>query len=139
MHFWSFWAKYGLFRPFLSHARPKNNTNKVPRCFFRYEGTKTFAFSSKKFGSKLVILVILGQAGLANLVPCWWVGWWFCPAGCISQDPYLLYFYQELILGHPVYKICLMLLKTLYYYVSRLEPASESPVSTNCLTPSSTR
>ena len=31
------------------------------------------------------------QALLAHLVPCWWVGWWFWRAGCISQDTYLLY------------------------------------------------
>merc|ERR1739836_144776 len=29
-----------------------------------------------KFGPKLVFLFVLGQALLAHLVPCWWVGWW---------------------------------------------------------------
>ena len=31
------------------------------------------------------------QALPAHLVPCWWVGWWFLGAGCISQYTYLLY------------------------------------------------
>ena len=48
MHFWSFWAKYWHFLPISSHARPKNNANKVPRWVFRYVGNKTFDFSSKK-------------------------------------------------------------------------------------------
>ena len=39
----------------------------------------------------MVFLVILGQALLAHLVPCWWVGWWLWRAGCISQDTCLLY------------------------------------------------
>ena len=36
MHLWSFWAKYWHFWPVSSHARPKNNANKVPRWLFRY-------------------------------------------------------------------------------------------------------
>ena len=40
LRFWTIW----------SHARPKNNANKVPRCFFRYMGTITFAFSSDNKG-----------------------------------------------------------------------------------------
>ena len=44
-----------------------------------------------KFGPKLAFLVILGQALPAHLVPCWWVGWLLCRAGCISQDTYFLY------------------------------------------------
>ena len=48
MHFWSFWVKYWQFLPILSHARPKNNGNKVPWWVFRYVGNKTFDFSSKK-------------------------------------------------------------------------------------------
>ena len=40
---------------------------------------------------KLAFWVILGQALPANLVTCWWVGWWFWRANCISQDTYLLY------------------------------------------------
>ena len=48
MHFGSFWAKYWHFWSILSHARPKNNANKVPGWVFCYEGNKTFDFSSKK-------------------------------------------------------------------------------------------
>ena len=75
--------------------------NKVPRWVFRYGGNKTFDFSSKKkdffpktskFNPKLTFLVDMGQAMQAYSVPCWWVGWWFLRAGCISQDTYLLYF-----------------------------------------------
>ena len=44
-----------------------------------------------QFCPKIAFLVILGQALLAHLVPCWWVGWWLWRAGCISQDTYLLY------------------------------------------------
>ena len=33
MHFWSFWAKFGHFRPIWAHARPKNNANKVAGWF----------------------------------------------------------------------------------------------------------
>ena len=32
--FWSFWAKYWHFWSIWSHARPKNNANKVPRQLF---------------------------------------------------------------------------------------------------------
>merc|ERR1712214_244440 len=93
----------GQILPFLhilSNARPKNNVNKVPRWVFRYVGNKAYDFSSKKkifcpkttkFGPKLAFLVNLGQAMQAYSVPCWWVGWWFWRAGCISQDTYLLY------------------------------------------------
>ena len=42
----AFLAKYCHFWPIWSHARPKNKGNKVPRCCFRYVGTKTFASSS---------------------------------------------------------------------------------------------
>ena len=103
MHFWSFWAKYCHFLHILSNARPKNNVNKVPRGAFRYVGNKTFDFSSKKkdfcpkttkFGPKLAILVNLGHAMQAYLVPCWCVGWWLWRAGCISQNTYLLYRYE---------------------------------------------
>ena len=68
--------------------------NKVPRWVFRYMGSKTFDFSSKKrifcpkmtkFGPKLAFWVNLGQAMQAYSVPCWWVVWWLSRAGCISQ------------------------------------------------------
>ena len=51
---------------------------------------KVFCLRTTKFGPKLAFLFILGQAFLAHLVPCWWVGWrlW---RGCISQDTYLRY------------------------------------------------
>ena len=35
---------------------------------------------------------------LAHLVPCWWIGWWFWRAGCISQDTYLLYPFHVIII-----------------------------------------
>ena len=50
-------------------------------------------------------LVILGQALLAHLVPCLWVGWWLWRAGCISQDTYFFYdnwFIDVQALGHPL-------------------------------------
>ena len=47
MHFWSFWTKYWHFLPILSNARPKTNSNKVPRWVFHYVGNKTFDFTSK--------------------------------------------------------------------------------------------
>ena len=106
MHFWSFWAKYCHFLHILSHARPKTNTNKVPRWGFRYVGIKLlisrvkiriFCPKTSKFGPKLAFLVNLGQAMQAYSVPCWWAGWWLWRAGCISQDTYLLYvIYPEL-------------------------------------------
>ena len=52
---------------------------------------RIFCPKTTKFGPKLGFLFILGQALLAHLVPCWWVGWWLWCAGCISQDTYLLY------------------------------------------------
>ena len=79
--------------------------------FFRYMGTKTFVFSSKnldflpkttKFGPKLTFLVILGQALLAHLVPCWWVGWWLWCADCIWQDTYLLYYVVDVYVDDEV-------------------------------------
>ena len=85
MHFWSFQAKHWHFLPISSHARPKINANKVLRWVLHYMGNKTFDFSSKNqdfcprtnnFGPKFAFLFILGQALLAHLVPCWWVGWW---------------------------------------------------------------
>ena len=84
--FWSFWAKYWHFWPTLSHARPKNNANKVPRLFLRYVGTKNDQIWPNidifgEFGP--------GHAGLFNALL--WVGWWLWRAGCISQDIYLLY------------------------------------------------
>ena len=50
-----------------------------------------FCPKTTKFGPKLAFLVNLGQAMQACSVPCWWVGWWLCCTGCISQDTYLLY------------------------------------------------
>ena len=50
-----------------------------------------FCPKTTKFGPELAFLVILGQTFPANLVPCWWVGWWLWRAGCTSQDTYLLY------------------------------------------------
>ena len=47
---------------------------------------------------KLALLVNLGQAMQAYLVPCWWVGWWLWRVGCISQDTYLLYMYISILL-----------------------------------------
>ena len=44
-----------------------------------------------EFCQKLACLFFLGQALLAHLMPCWWVGWWLWRAGSISQDTYLLY------------------------------------------------
>jgi len=60
---------------------------------------QTFPFSVKirifaQKMTKLAFLGILGQALLANLVPCWWVGWWLWRASPISQDNYLLYIVQ---------------------------------------------
>ena len=43
----AFLAKYWHFWPIWSHARPINNASKVPRWFFCYVGTKTFASSRK--------------------------------------------------------------------------------------------
>ena len=51
-----------------------NNANKVPRWFFRYVGTKTFDFSSKKRQNLARNWHFCPL--LAHLVPCWWVGWW---------------------------------------------------------------
>ena len=70
--FWSFWVKYWHFWPISSHARPKNNANKVRRWVFRYVSNKTFDFSSKKrifcpettkFGPNLAFLTIAGSFG----------------------------------------------------------------------------
>ena len=89
----------GQILPFLhilSNARPKNNVNKVPRWVFRYVGSKAYDFSSKKkdflpkndqFWPKIGILVILGQALPAHLVPCCWVGCWLWRAGCFLKAP----------------------------------------------------
>ena len=88
-----FWAKYWHFLHILSTARPKYNANKVPRWVFRYVGYKIFDFSSKKKGFLPKNDQIWHFCSLpAHLVPCWWIGWWFWRAGCISQDTYLLYF-----------------------------------------------
>ena len=98
MHFWSFWAKYWHFWPIWSHVRPKNNANKVLRCFSVMWVPKLllsrvritiFCPKTTKLYPKLAFLVILGKALLAHLVPCWW----FWRTGCISQDIYSLYVY----------------------------------------------
>ena len=52
---------------------------------------RIFCPKTTKFGPKLAVLVNLGQAMQAYLVPCWWVSWRLWRAGCISQDTYLLY------------------------------------------------
>ena len=44
---WHFWPNIGFFGPFVSLPDQKNNSIKVPVWFFRYVGTKTFAFPSK--------------------------------------------------------------------------------------------
>ena len=46
-------------------------------------------------GVFLAFLFILGQALLAHLVPCWWVGRWLWRAGRISQDTYIYFVYWE--------------------------------------------
>ena len=100
MHFWSFWAKYLLFLPILSHARPKPMQTRCLGGFSVMRVTKLlispvkirfFCPRTTKFGPKLAFVFILGQAMPAHLVPCWWVGWWLWRAGSISQDTYLLY------------------------------------------------
>ena len=55
---------------------------------------RIFCPKTTKFGPKLAFLVNLGQAMQAYSVPCWWAGWWLWRAGCISQDTYLLYFFN---------------------------------------------
>ena len=52
---------------------------------------RIFCPITTKFCPNIAFSVILGQALLVHLVPCWWVGWWLWRAGCISQDTYLLY------------------------------------------------
>ena len=87
MHLWSLWAKYWHLWPIWSHARPKNNANKMPRWFSLYLGTKIWVPKKAKFGQK--------YAFLGTYMLCWFiwcpVGWWLWRAGCISQDTFLLY------------------------------------------------
>ena len=45
-----FLAKYWHFRPILSNARPKNISNKLPRCFFPLGGYQHFYLLPKKLG-----------------------------------------------------------------------------------------
>ena len=59
---------------------------------------RIFCSKTTKFGPKLAFVVDLGQAMQAFSVPCWWVGWWLWRAGCISQDTYLLYTKNFLLL-----------------------------------------
>ena len=93
----------GQILAFLAHLFPcptKNNAKKVTRCFsvmwvlkllLSPVQIRIFCPKRTQFCPKIAFLVILGQALLAHLVPCWWVGWWLWRAGCISQDTYLLY------------------------------------------------
>ena len=75
-----------------------------------YMGTKTFALSIKnfcpqttKFCPKLAFLVILGQALLAYLVPCWWVGWLLWRVGWARQLRHLFTLLQvEFALANPM-------------------------------------
>ena len=55
---------------------------------------RIFCPKMTKFGPKLAFLVNLGLAMQAYSVPCCWVSWWLWRAGCISQDTYLLYFFN---------------------------------------------
>ena len=73
--------------------------NKVPRWVFCYVSNKTFDFSSKKIGFFAQNDPIRPQIGI--FVYCWLI---WCPvgglvggcgAGCISQDTYLPYHYEE--------------------------------------------
>ena len=100
MHLWSSWAKYWHFWPILSHARPKTMQNRclgvfsvmwVPKLLLSPIRIRIFCPKMTKFGPKLAFWVTLGQALLAHLVPCCWVGWWLWRAGFISQDTYLIY------------------------------------------------
>ena len=71
-HFWSIWA-IGTFHPIPDHK----------------------TMQTMCLGGFSAFLFILGQALLAHLVPCWWVGLWLWRAGCISQDTYLLYIFDN--------------------------------------------
>ena len=93
MHFLSFWAKWH-FWPISSHARPKNNMNKVPRWVFCYASNKTFDLSSikrifcqkmTKFDPKLAFLFIAGSFGALLL------GWLVVVARAVSRKT-LIYF-----------------------------------------------
>ena len=99
------WSKIFIFGPCLPMLDQKNNANKVPRYFLSFMWVpklllspvriRIFCPKTTKFSPKLAFLVILGQAWPAHLVPCWWVGWWLWRAGCISQDTYLLYLFNN--------------------------------------------
>ena len=66
----------------------------VTKLFISPVKKRIFCPKTTKFSPKLAILVILGQALPAHLVPCLWL--W--RAGCISQDTYLLnVFYTKFI------------------------------------------
>ena len=95
MHFWSFWAKYCHFLHILSNARPKTNVNKVPRWVFRYVGYKTFNFSSKKQDFLPKNDQIWPEIGIFDhLGP---IGGLVGGCGCISQEPYLLYYIKSVV------------------------------------------
>ena len=82
---------FGLFGPMPSQT---NIANEVPRQFFDYVGTKTFASSRKNYDvwpkndqiwSKICILRHIQAGSFGALLFVWWLS----RAGCISQDTYL--------------------------------------------------
>ena len=92
----------------------------VPKLLLSPVKIRIFCPRTTKFGSKLAFLFILGQALLAHLVPCWWVGWGLWRAGCISQDTYLLYVY--IVVLHLFSCLCFVLVESCVNYHSVLLP-----------------
>ena len=106
MQFRSIWPNIGIFLPISSHGDQKPMTTRclggfsvmwVTKLLISPIKMRIFCPRTTKFGPKLAFLFILGRDLLAHFVPCWWVGWWFWRAGCISQDAYLLYWFIELL------------------------------------------
>ena len=91
MHLLLFWAKYCHYWPIWSHARPKNNANKVS-VVFPLHGYQKVCFLPLKLG-----FLAQKYAFIGPYRPCWFI--WCtggrlvdgCGAGCISQDTYVLY------------------------------------------------
>ena len=57
---------------------------------------------------------------LAHSVPYWWVGWWLWRAGCISQDTYLLYYFDKKQLSRSLpYRLPILILPTFEEWVCK--------------------
>ena len=134
----AFLAKYRHFWPIWSDAWPKNNSNKLPRWFFRYMGAKTLTYFQKiiifgpktaKFGPKL--------AFLAKYQHFWPIRWkhvnkvrrWFC----VRRAPLIRTFGPKTAKFGPKYVFLVILGQILVSLIHMVPHPTNKTMGTRCL------